>query len=324
MIIALNTQPCYSGIGQYSKDINDCFGNVKSLVVDKRYRDLDYCGTKYFIRNIPIASGWRIFTRVGYKLIKNLKVEKGSVIHYLSPNIPLYNKQKGIVTIHDFYFKHLKSYPKWFINLSERTMSNFKDFDFVITDSQAVATEAIEYGFNKPQVVHLPVDDAFFAEYDRTTLRKKYGIPEDATVVLTDGDSGHKGTDIVDRCVRKLGYFHLHIGSQKYDKSFSQVSQSTLAELYACADIFSRFSSIEGFGIPPLQAAVLNLSVAVSDLPVYHETLGDYATYANNEDELLDHLSSPRKMSNTIIREEFSIARFKQTMEKVYLEAESS
>ena len=324
MIVAFNTQPTYSGIGQYSKAINDCFGNVKSLVVDKRLINADYPGTKYYMRYVPVVKGWRVFTRMGFMWIKNLDVGRNSTIHYLSPNIPLFNKKKGIVTIHDFYHRHLKNNPKWFVKIIERNMFKFLNFEHVLTDSKAVASEAVELGFNNPKVVHLPVDQLFFNKYDKIELRRKYEIPEEATVVLTDGDSEHKGTDVVERCARKLGYFHLHIGSQKYDKTFTKVPQSTLAELYACADIFSRFSTIEGFGIPPLQAAVLNLNVVVSDLPVYHETLGDYASYAKDENELMDRLSSPRIMSNTQIREEFSISRFRQIMEKVYLEAESS
>ena len=324
MIVAFNTQPTYSGIGQYSKAINDCFGNVKSLVVDKRLINAEYPGTKYYMRYVPVVKGWRVFTRMGFMWIKNLKVSENSTIHYLSPNIPLFNRNKGIVTIHDFYHRHLKNNPEWFVKIIERNMLKFLNFEHVLTDSKAVKSEALEYGFNNPQVVHLPVDPLFFDKYDKIELRRKYGIPEDATVVLTDGDSVHKGTDVVERCIRKLGYYHLHIGSEKYDKTFSKVSQTTLAELYACADIFSRFSTVEGFGIPPLQAAVLKLSVVVSDLPVYHETLGDYANYAKDENELVEHLASPKIMSNSQIREEFSISRFKQNMEKVYLEAERS
>lgn len=323
MIVALNTESCYSGLGQYSKDINDCFGNVKSLVVDKRYRNIDYFGTKYYMRNIPFVNGWRIFKQFGYLLIKNLEIRKDDVIHYLSPNVPLYHGKKGIVTIHDFYYRHLNNYPKWLINLNEKALAKFKEFDYIITDSQAVATEAIELGFRNPQVVPLPVDELFFQKYDKNSLRRKYGIPEDKIVVLTDGDAEHKGSDIVDRCIRKLGYYHIHIGSKKYDESYSNVPQSILAELYACADVFSRFATTEGFGIPPLQAAVMHLSVVVSDLPVYHETLGNYASFATNEDELLNILAAHKIRDNSTIRYEYSMSKFKERMEKIYQEAES-
>lgn len=43
-------------------------------------------------------------------------------------------------------------------------------------------------------------------------------------------------------------------------------------------------SRAEGFGLPPLEAAALGVVVVCTDLPVWHETLGDYAQHLDPDD----------------------------------------
>jgi glycosyltransferase involved in cell wall biosynthesis len=43
-------------------------------------------------------------------------------------------------------------------------------------------------------------------------------------------------------------------------------------------------SHVEGFGLPPLEAASLGVAVILPPLPIYRETLGDYPVYAALED----------------------------------------
>ena len=51
---------------------------------------------------------------------------------------------------------------------------------------------------------------------------------------------------------------------------------------HSCALLFPSF--VEGYGLPPLEAASLGVTVVVPPLPVYKETLGDYPVYAAVED----------------------------------------
>ncbi len=53
------------------------------------------------------------------------------------------------------------------------------------------------------------------------------------------------------------------------------VSDEELDELYAGALAVVMPSRLEGFGLPPLEAALRGTPSIVSDLPVFHETLGD-------------------------------------------------
>jgi glycosyltransferase involved in cell wall biosynthesis len=43
-------------------------------------------------------------------------------------------------------------------------------------------------------------------------------------------------------------------------------------------------SHVEGFGLPPLEAAGLGVAVIVPPLPIYRETMGDYPVYASLDD----------------------------------------
>jgi glycosyltransferase involved in cell wall biosynthesis len=57
----------------------------------------------------------------------------------------------------------------------------------------------------------------------------------------------------------------------------SRVDDAELAALYAGALAVVQASYLEGFGLPPLEAAAHGTPAVVSDLPCFAETLGDAA-----------------------------------------------
>ncbi len=57
------------------------------------------------------------------------------------------------------------------------------------------------------------------------------------------------------------------------------VDDARLAELYAGARALVLPSWLEGFGLPPLEAALHGVPSVLTDLPVFHETLGAAALY---------------------------------------------
>jgi glycosyltransferase involved in cell wall biosynthesis len=59
-----------------------------------------------------------------------------------------------------------------------------------------------------------------------------------------------------------------------------------LASLYSGALALVMPSWLEGFGLPPLEAAACGTPSIVSDLPVYDETLGDAAVRVARGDEV--------------------------------------
>ena len=59
------------------------------------------------------------------------------------------------------------------------------------------------------------------------------------------------------------------------------VTDGELAWLYAHADVFVYLALDEGFGLPPLEALHFGTPVVVSDIAVFHENLGSFATYVD-------------------------------------------
>lgn len=63
------------------------------------------------------------------------------------------------------------------------------------------------------------------------------------------------------------------------------VSDNQLADLYKNAEALVFPSLMEGFGLPALEALAHGCPVIASDIPVFHEILGDVPKYFNPHDE---------------------------------------
>jgi acetyltransferase-like isoleucine patch superfamily enzyme/glycosyltransferase involved in cell wall biosynthesis len=59
------------------------------------------------------------------------------------------------------------------------------------------------------------------------------------------------------------------------------VDSQQLSWLYSNSALMTFLSLGEGYGLPPVEAMALGTPVLVSDLPVMHENLGNYATYVD-------------------------------------------
>lgn len=62
------------------------------------------------------------------------------------------------------------------------------------------------------------------------------------------------------------------------------VSDAQLSWLYSKARLFVYLSLDEGFGLPPLEALHFGCPALVSDVPIFHETLGEGATFVSPTD----------------------------------------
>ncbi len=67
-------------------------------------------------------------------------------------------------------------------------------------------------------------------------------------------------------------------------RELSGLSDGAIAALLQKSRGLLSPSRAEGYGLPPLEAAVLGVSVVLSDLNVYRETLGDIPVYLNETD----------------------------------------
>lgn len=118
----------------------------------------------------------------------------------------------------------------------------------------------------------------------------------------------HKNLEVLIRAAReacvkvifvgKSDYFYKRLGIMP-----KSVSDAELKELYRHANALVFPSLMEGFGLPAVEAINEGCPVIVSDIPVFHEILGDSAIYFDPHDaaqlsELLhSKIEKPKKLA---------------------------
>lgn len=109
------------------------------------------------------------------------------------------------------------------------------------------------------------------------------------------------------------------LGLQNVVELRHEVSFSELKSLYAAASALIYPSIDEGFGIPPIEAMASGTPVIVSDIPVFHEVLGDAAIYVEPE-----NLDSWRKAFPVLQKNSHECVKRGKEQIKLYDEANMS
>jgi glycosyltransferase involved in cell wall biosynthesis len=118
--------------------------------------------------------------------------------------------------------------------------------------------------------------------------------------------------------VGKDDYFYKRLRESDIAKQFgtrivfkTDVSDSELRDLYEHAQAFVFPSLMEGFGLPALEALANNCPVIVSDIPVFHEILGDVPKYfdPHNEKVLTESLKNPPLRSKSFQEKSARVAQ---------------
>lgn len=102
--------------------------------------------------------------------------------------------------------------------------------------------------------------------------------------------------------VGKEDYFYRRLPRSDSIIFFGAASETQLANLYQHAKALVFPSLMEGFGLPTVEAQSFGCPVICSDIPIFHEILGDYATYFNPNDpeDLAEKLNNVQKKSGTV------------------------
>ena len=245
--------------------------------------------------------------------------ENVDLIHYpyFDPffiNLPLTNKVKTIVTVHDVIpLTHLKNFPvgvkgrlKWYIN-----KSRLKKADYIITDSMSSKKELIKVsGIKNDKIVpvQLAVDDDFkkltMSEKDINTLKDKYSLPENFLLYVGDV-TWNKNLPTLVKAVKELDYTLVMVGKALVEKDYDRknswnkdraiieeltrdderfiklgfVPTPDLVKIYNLATMLCMPSIDEGFGLPVLEAMNSACPVICGNLGSLPEVGGDAVVY---------------------------------------------
>jgi alpha-1,3-rhamnosyl/mannosyltransferase len=181
-----------------------------------------------------------------------------------------------VLTVHDLSWRHrpgdFTAYERAWHALA-RFRALLRRADAVVADTAVVAAELRALGARAvhvvpPGVTALPAGGALPA-----------GLP-DRFVLFAGALEPRKDPGLLDRAAARAGVPAVFAGTGRLapglrGRVLGRVDDATLGALYARAAALVLPSRLEGFGFPPLEAALAGTPAIVTDLPVFRETLGD-------------------------------------------------
>jgi glycosyltransferase involved in cell wall biosynthesis len=167
---------------------------------------------------------------------------------------------------------------------------NIKDFTMLTAISQSVCSELTEISGNDAVIKNIPNGiwtSKFGLNVDRSSIRKKYGIPSDSVAAISVGrnvpvkgfefgvralakliNSGCKISYIlVGRDMNSLIKMAAELGIKDMVITPGQLGVNDVAALYHASDIYVNTSHMESFAITTLEAMCSGLPCVVTDVP---------------------------------------------------------
>jgi glycosyltransferase involved in cell wall biosynthesis len=244
-------------------------------------------------------------------------------IHYIAIFL---KKRKTVLTIHDFSILRRSSGFRYFIYYDFWYYLPIVRVRFITVISNQIKQELLElfpFAEKKTIVVYNPITIPIYNQ-------KKIGFNKSFPKILHIGVTENKN---LERTIIALSKINCHlriIGSldihhlsllEKYKINFSNdfnLSDEELINEYLNADILSFLSTYEGFGLPIVEAQLLNVPVLTSNINVLKEVSGlDDHQLANpfDIDDIIFHLD--KIINDDIYRDELvlrgidNVKRFK-------------
>ena len=228
--------------------------------------------------------------------------------------LPFHCSCKTVVTIHDLSFEHYKNIFTTGEYIKDKLLVPYaaKHADKIVTVSNFSKEDIAKcYGIDQSKiaVVYNAVSSKFrkltAEECAKLNIRGRYGIGHDNYFICVSNLQPRKnipnlikafrlykeqggGTDKLVLVGKKAWMFEEieKLASEDKDIILTEyVPKDDLVALLNEASGFIYPSIFEGFGIPPLEALSCGTPVAVSDIPVMREVLGDAAIYFDPEDK---------------------------------------
>ncbi len=329
------TSTIKTGVGQHTNMLNSLVPSI----------GLDYeIISNKLIERIKNATLKRVIYLIWlntFFFFKLLFEKKGTIVLYTSflPIIKL-NKIKQIGVIHDLC---IKIYPEQLsiLNQINQKILNFiisKNADRILTVSDTVKKE-IEKFYGIPENKIFTVYNSFSLNPDinNQTGLSKFGLNnEDVYIVSSSSLNPNKNIkclikafELINKkypnCKLVLTGGKKHILKQYLNISNNQniiftgfVSSNDLVMLYKNAFCYAFPSIYEGFGIPIIDAQLLDVPVVCSDIPVFREVAGNAAEFSELNPEsfcrkfeiLLNNINRKKEL---IIMGRENIKKYSQT-----------
>ena len=332
MKIAIDTSPIddQSLVSHRVRGVGSYITNLKKSLI------------KYFPDN-----KYTFFTR-GQKLSKDTDLVQYPYFEPFLLTLPLFNRYKTIVTVHDLiplvfpkYFpKGVKGSFKWFMQ-----KSLLKGVDSIITDSMSSKKDIIKYTgipATKIHVVFLAADESFRlihnSKFIIQNLREKYRLPEKFALYVGDVTWNKNLPRLVD-AAKKSRIPLVMVGKALVSEDFDKknpwnrdlitvhnnvkedkniilpgfVETEELVALYNLATVFVMPSLYEGFGLPILEAMACGCPVITTKEGSIPEVAGDAAFYTDAYDSDKIAKDITEVFEDEKLRKELSITGLKQS-----------
>ena len=250
--------------------------------------------------------------------------ENLDLLHVPYVNFPLFYFKKTVSTIHDLIPDHYRTgrattLPRWFYLIKKFSYH----FLVWIATVRAMKIFTLSIDAKNEIVDHYPADpNKIIAIHEAGTLEdisKKGPNPMPEPYLLYVGNAHpHKNVESLIKAAEILkmklviigydNFFQKRLPKSKYVEVIGEVPNTKIADWFRFAQALVTASKMEGFGIPPLEAMSVGCPAIVSDIPVFHEVLGEAAAYFNQDDPqdvarvVKKVLSDPKKIKEMKVR----------------------
>jgi glycosyltransferase involved in cell wall biosynthesis len=234
-----------------------------------------------------------------------------------------YFRDKGIKTYAVLYDLLPLQFPQYFETKTANSFHDYlveliDNYDGILTDSKAVSDDLIKYYNEKINVklqhsvsigyFHLGKNSFSKINEECASATLKRFFEEDYVFYMIGTIEPRKGHEIVLRAFEKMWnqgkqyrlciIGHMGWNMEKFVgklKSHSEngnrlifieaASDTEVAYAYKNSAALIQASAGEGFGLPLIEAGQYNLPILCSDIPVFHEVVGDKALFFNRDSE---------------------------------------
>lgn len=228
------------------------------------------------------------------------------LVHIPYFNVPIFYPGKFIVTIHDLTILHFDTgkastlpmplYKLRRLGYYLALAVGLRRAHKIIAVSQTTKQEIIDHFRIDPKKIVVTYEgveaEMLNAKCQMINGKKRKRLIRDPYFLYVGNAYPHKNLEILFKqnlsiklvLVGKIDFFYERLKKNIVNRNvifFGSANDEQLINLYTHASALVFPSLMEGFGLPALEALALECPVIVSDIPVFHEILGDQATYFN-------------------------------------------